>query len=141
MDVFVYEENTAFQQILDTYFDKNCLRAAVAKKKQIKWSLFPWIGTQDQAQATRSLLNLRSSGRMADEREIGSFCRLREKLLPFLLKRQANPQESGCYTKVANKGKKNFFCRYFDQPNADNNVILNDRQGIAWFRLLFFSKV
>lgn len=59
-----------FWQILDTYFDKNCLRAAVAEKKQIKWSLFPWIGTQDQAQATRSLLNLRSSGRF--------FCRLRE---------------------------------------------------------------
>ena len=82
MDVFVYEENTVFEQILDTYFDKNCLRAAVAEKKQIKWSLFPLIGTQDQAQATRSLLstvlNLRSSGRMADEREIGSFCRLRE---------------------------------------------------------------
>ena len=56
-----------FWQILDTYFDNNCLRAAVAEKKQIKWSLFPWIGTQDQAQ-----------GRFADEREIGSFCRLRE---------------------------------------------------------------
>ena len=63
MDVFVYEENTAFQQILDTYFDKNCLGVAVAKKKQIKWSLFTWIGTQDQAQANRSLLYSREKGK------------------------------------------------------------------------------
>ena len=103
-----------FWQILDTYFDKNCLRAAVAEKKQIKWSLFPWIGTQDQAEATRSLLNLRSSGRMADEREIGSFCRLRENCFDSYLNDRQTHRNQVATPEVAKKGKKNFCCRYLD---------------------------
>ena len=57
-------------------------------------------------------VEFRSSGRVAEEREIAVFLQVARKFLGFLLNRQASSQESGCYTKVAKKGKKNFCCRY-----------------------------
>lgn len=141
MDVLFYEENTAFQQILDTYFDKNCLWAAVAKKKQIKWSLFTWIGTQDQALATRSqVLNLEAQAVQQRKERLRSFCKLRENFLDsYLTDRQAHRNQAAT-PRQQKRVRRIFVVVILQLISQMRTTLLNNRQGIAWFRLLFSVK-
>lgn len=114
MDVVVYEENTSFLADFRHLLCQELLKGCSCWEKTDQMVAFPMDRNPRSSPSDTLPVEFKKLRPFGRRKGNWVFLQVARKLLPFLLKRQANSQESGCYTKVAKKGKKNFCCRYLD---------------------------